>query len=517
MFSNVALDVFIGLVFIFLLYSLLATIIQEIIATRFAFRAKVLEKAILRMLEDGKTSTKLQYGDRIQGVLHLFGLLSLLKGKKVAPWFYAHPLIKYLAEDNYYSKPAYLNAENFSKVMVDLLKGFGFPESQAVQSIHNSIMEGTIYKLPINLVQEDADAPRPDKANPAIKVLREQKENMISNDLLQYERVKMNRNTALYLKSLWQESGADVTLFSKKLEAWFDDTMERATGWYKRYTRIILFSIGVVLAVAFNVDTIAIHRILSKDKDARGQLVQLAIKSQDQLATEVERQHMGTATSDTILQNTYNLIAQDANQANSILGLGRVWSDTCKMCDDSTKNGVFRKLDSLKVDTIYKQVNTLSSILKDLYYERDSIVIKFKDKPDTLALKTLRLEREIVKDSTQLVQYSQDPLLKEYERIKAFKARCEFIKASIGKKWFVFAPGQAGNWETLFGWLITALAVMLGAPFWFDLLSKLVKIRGAGTKVEGSDPNEKTTDPATTQTAPMNVTVNSNSGEEAVG
>lgn len=55
MFNNFALDVFIGLVFIFLLYSLLATIIQEMIATRLAFRAKVLEKAIIRMLEDLET------------------------------------------------------------------------------------------------------------------------------------------------------------------------------------------------------------------------------------------------------------------------------------------------------------------------------------------------------------------------------------------------------------------------------------------------------------------------------
>ena len=52
MFSNVALDVVIGLIFIFLLYSLLATILAEIIATIFAFRAKNLETAISRMLND---------------------------------------------------------------------------------------------------------------------------------------------------------------------------------------------------------------------------------------------------------------------------------------------------------------------------------------------------------------------------------------------------------------------------------------------------------------------------------
>jgi hypothetical protein len=114
MFNNVALDVFIGLVFIFLLYSLLATILQEMIATRLAFRAKVLEKAIIRMLEDSQTDNHMPFGDRIDGFLHIVGLKNILKNAPVAPWFYAHPLIKYLGEDNYYSKPAYLHAENFS-------------------------------------------------------------------------------------------------------------------------------------------------------------------------------------------------------------------------------------------------------------------------------------------------------------------------------------------------------------------------------------------------------------------
>ena len=30
------------------------------------------------------------------------------------------------------------------------------------------------------------------------------------------------------------------------------------------------------------------------------------------------------------------------------------------------------------------------------------------------------------------------------------------------------------------GWLMTAFAVTLGAPFWFDLLGKIVALRAAG-------------------------------------
>jgi hypothetical protein len=52
MFDNVAFNVVIGLVFIYLLYSLLATIVIEIIATKIGLRARNLKEAVDRMLSD---------------------------------------------------------------------------------------------------------------------------------------------------------------------------------------------------------------------------------------------------------------------------------------------------------------------------------------------------------------------------------------------------------------------------------------------------------------------------------
>jgi hypothetical protein len=40
------------------------------------------------------------------------------------------------------------------------------------------------------------------------------------------------------------------------------------------------------------------------------------------------------------------------------------------------------------------------------------------------------------------------------------------------------------------GWLLTALAISLGAPFWFDILNKVVSIRAAGKA-----PEERQKDP----------------------
>ena len=50
----------------------------------------------------------------------------------------------------------------------------------------------------------------------------------------------------------------------------------------------------------------------------------------------------------------------------------------------------------------------------------------------------------------------------------------------------VFAKDWSGL-SAILGWLTTALAVSLGAPFWFDILQKFMSMRGTGPK-----PGEKT-------------------------
>jgi hypothetical protein len=516
MFNNVALDVFIGLVFVFLLYSLLATIVQEMIATRLGFRARVLEKAILRMLEDGKTTSDYRSIDRLNGFLHLLGLKNILKNKLVALWFYAHPLIKYLAEDNYYSKPAYLDPSNFSKVMIDLLKGFTRPESQVIQTIHNSITAGTIYKLPLSISSAQHDI-----SNPAYRGLLNQ--NMLHDDplLTASQTVPINENTALFLRSLWLEAGADINVFRSKLEEWFNDTMDRATGWYKRYTRIILFILGLVIAVAFNVDTIAIHRILSSNKPARDQLVQMAISNKDNLDPNKLLSH---GQSDSLLNVTYQMVANDAKAANDVLGLGRPWSDSCKMCrdafDDKTKTCILQpaikalqnkigivESSFASIDSCNRQLTIKDSIMSTKLSGTDKSILE-KDTSVLIGIKGLARANLKTNHGESLNDF-KDSL----QKMSTLCDRCPLIRQS---KIFQYSPNQRGGVETILGWLITALAVTLGAPFWFDLLSKLVSIRGANKKLPTNDDAGKT-QTAGSQSNPVIVNVNPGSSGEAVG
>lgn len=47
----------------------------------------------------------------------------------------------------------------------------------------------------------------------------------------------------------------------------------------------------------------------------------------------------------------------------------------------------------------------------------------------------------------------------------------------------VWSWGAVGWWlKTMAGWLLTALAVSLGAPFWFDVLQKFMALRASGAK-----------------------------------
>lgn len=71
--------------------------------------------------------------------------------------------------------------------------------------------------------------------------------------------------------------------------------------------------------------------------------------------------------------------------------------------------------------------------------------------------------------------------------------------------WDFDAPGWSSDWYRspggwiikLFGLLFTAMAVTLGAPFWFDLLSKFTRLRGSGGVPKTQREHEREQAPAT--------------------
>jgi hypothetical protein len=458
MFGSIALDVFIGMVLIYLLYSLLITIIGEMLATWMGIRARLLRKAIEKMLNDdlGKAEnlTRIQ---KQAGQFFLYEFNSFRNS--FAGKFYNHPSIKYLSQSAKKSisfknsKPSYISRENFTDTMVQLFRNKG------------------------------TGADDVDKINFCLK----------------FNTLHIQPQTLAHIRNLLNDSGNDLAKFREKLMKWFDDTMDRTNGWYKRKLQLILFWLGFVLAVSFNVDSIKMAKQLSQDKEARNQLVQLGINEakEGSLADSIVKNSKDTATikSDTLLRKSFNEVYKATENANKVLGLGWQFETLRK---NTTISRTF-------YTHTFAYINTeIMDPLRRLYSLRKQCSI-LADAPKKQAQKKFYLEK-IKEINTSIDGYlwrlnfisktkftAFDSLNCSVDTIKKTTTACFYGKKNYGPVNKVgYIVGASMPWRMRFwGFVITALMLSLGAPFWFDLLKKLVALRGAGVK-----PEEKKENPA---------------------
>ena len=370
MFNSVALDVVISLIFIYLLYSLLITIVGEMVATWLGLRARILRIAVERMLNDGQNANNQAtirspverwLGNspvgrqvlRLRQWLLQFTLYEFADFKySFAGHFYDQPSVKYLGKGEKpwalsfrHSKPAYFSAETFAETLIHLLRYRGAGSTD---------MERIAFCLRFNALQIESE-------------------------------------TLRHLRNLAEDSGNDSSIFSEKLKGWFEETMDRANGWYKRKLQFILFWLGFVVVLLFNVDSVTIATKLAQDKTARNELLQMAIQASDEnssISQALRQSQDPDVNRDSLLVKSYREVSRAITEADQVFGLG--W-DTIKAEKISFSILTWKILDQ---KSIHKQLNPF---------------------------------------------------------------RIEF-----------------------WGLVITALALTLGAPFWFDLLRRLVSIRGAG-------------------------------------
>lgn len=81
------------------------------------------------------------------------------------------------------------------------------------------------------------------------------------------------------LGDLAREAKGSAEAFGKAFERWHADFEETVRSWYRQRTHYVLMGISLLLAVAFNVDTIRIIQHLSTDAETREQLAVLAIQA----------------------------------------------------------------------------------------------------------------------------------------------------------------------------------------------------------------------------------------------
>ncbi len=64
------------------------------------------------------------------------------------------------------------------------------------------------------------------------------------------------------LQALATTSGQDIDQFRTAVENWYDDHMNRVSGWYKRHVAKITIVVGAILVLLLNVNTLTIGRTL---------------------------------------------------------------------------------------------------------------------------------------------------------------------------------------------------------------------------------------------------------------
>ena len=229
------LDVALGLSFIFFLFSVLVSTTSEMILSWTNARGKMLWKALSHLLPNDTP------------------------GKNTEPLkdFVQHPLMQAMHRQTGGETqvarhfPSYLPTQQFGQVLMDMLETKGSGDQRA---------EGRWEQVVSGLKT------LPDGARGPLQALsRDAERNLLPG----------------------QEP---LSVFQFLAGQWFDAMMDRSTGWYKRLTQVWNFGLGIVLAIACNLNVIAITRGLSTNDELRSAFVQkaeAAVKAQTDLATKM--------------------------------------------------------------------------------------------------------------------------------------------------------------------------------------------------------------------------------------
>ena len=80
------------------------------------------------------------------------------------------------------------------------------------------------------------------------------------------------------LQALVKNAGDDVSRFRTEVEQWYDDHMNRVSGWYKRHVAIITLAVGGIFIVLLNINALTIGRTLYSESAASAAVSAVAAK-----------------------------------------------------------------------------------------------------------------------------------------------------------------------------------------------------------------------------------------------
>ncbi|HWW59993.1 MAG TPA: hypothetical protein VN181_01370 [Thermoanaerobaculia bacterium] len=273
------LDVAIGIIFLYLLMSLICSAAAEIFESFLKYRARDLERGIRELLHDPKLVQEL----------------------------YDHPLISGLYKRRYSARrkgalPAYIPSRTFAMALLDLVPAGAGPQAKGP-------------------VAED----KPDRS-PGSRILnwfRDAKRAFL-DETPQESDEALRARVQRAIDVLARDANDDAVKTSANVEQWFNAAMDRVSGWYKRRTQTILLVIGLGTSLWLNIDSIYVAKTLATNKSLRETTVSAA--------TEYAKADAEKPSADA--QQRF----QDAEKQLRGLGLPIGWTASsygCPTCDKS--------------------------------------------------------------------------------------------------------------------------------------------------------------------------------------
>ncbi len=255
------LEVAIGLAVVYFLLSLFAAGIQEGLTLVFGWRAYHLELALRDILDPPEGRRDVGPGQiGLKRVLNWFkdsrlgqelrnfiGARKAVARQGLQKEFFSHPLIKGLSKPG--KSPSYIPSRTFALALFDTFMQAGRTEETSSAETNGS---GT------DIVEQPGKSR--DLQQYAKRTFKEFEAGIktINNDSLKQALLAI-LNDAKAETDQWDKALANART---SLERWFDDSMDRLSGWYKRSSQLLQFFIGIGLAILFSADTVVIATTL---------------------------------------------------------------------------------------------------------------------------------------------------------------------------------------------------------------------------------------------------------------
>ncbi|RIK44195.1 MAG: hypothetical protein DCC55_03125 [Chloroflexi bacterium] len=268
--GSAILEVVIGVVFVYILFSVICSALNEWMAGILKLRSSTLRVGIQNLLNDPA-------------------------GEHLAKQFFNHPLFKGLTLGQSQSFPSYVPARTFARILIDIVTPAGAEHRDLTETYKRirdvvanlSSANDELGKALLILIDEAGVNPqRIENTAKALQQLEKTRLDLLDfvhgagNEIAQIEFAASTLEKIGELEASFKraEEGATAALHQaqQNVETYFNEAMERLSGWYKRRVQVFILAFALGISVLLNVDTIAIAGSLATMPALRAAVVTAA-------------------------------------------------------------------------------------------------------------------------------------------------------------------------------------------------------------------------------------------------